>query len=318
MAWDVLIAGDIAEDEFEMIDDIARFTETSHYRSRDELLSDISRFDAIIVRSYDIDSELLQNATKLKVISKRGVGVDSIDVETATEMGVVVCNTPGANAQAVAEHTIGLLLAVRKKLLVADRDVRDGMWQREKYVGHELSGDVLGIFGFGNIGEIVARIAKSIGMDAVVYDPYVTRSELPSHVRKTSTLGDLFSRSDVVSIHAPLTDETRNIIGEAEFETFSRSGILLNTARAEIVNEKALLNALQSSKIAGAGLDVLHDEPPAEASTIYDLDNVVLSPHIAGTTIEANKEKSRRAAEHVRMVHDGELPSSTLNDGVIN
>jgi phosphoglycerate dehydrogenase-like enzyme len=192
------------------------------------------------------------------------------------------------------------------------------MWQRGKYVGHELSGDVIGIFGFGNIGEKVARIAQSIGMDSIVYDPYVPQSGLPPHVTKISTLGELFSRSDVISIHAPLTDETRNLIGEAELERLSSSGILLNTARAEIVNETALLNALQSNMIAGAGIDVFHDEPPAEASTVYDLDNVVLSPHIAGTTIEANEEKSRRAAEHVRMVHDGEIPSSTLNDRALD
>jgi len=315
MTWEVLLAGNIVEEDFKMIDDIAKFTATSKYNNRNNLLSDIVRFDAIIVRSYDIDSDLLTNATNLKVISKRGVGVDSIDVNTATEMGIIVCNTPGANAQAVAEHTIGLLVSVRKQLLLADQDVREGIWEREKYVGHELSEDVFGLFGFGNIGEKVAQMTQGIGMNNIVYDPYVTHSELPSQLTKIPTLSEFFDRSDVVSIHAPLTDETKNIIGENELERLSKSGILINTGRAEIVDRNALINALQSNSIAGVGIDVFHTEPPPESSPLLDLDCVVLSPHIAGTTIEANEEKSRRAAEHVRMVYNGDIPPSALNDG---
>jgi len=318
MTWEILLAGNIVEEDFKMIDDIAKFTETSSYGNRNDLLSDIERFDAIIVRSYDIDSEILMNATNLKIISKRGVGVDSIDVNTATEMGIIVCNTPGANAQAVAEHTIGLLVSVRKQLLLADQDVREGIWKREKYVGHELGGDVFGLFGFGNIGEKVAQMTQGIGMYNIVYDPYISQSELPSQITKISTLSEFFDRSDIVSIHAPLTDETKNIIGENELKRLSKSGILINTARAEIVDRTALMNALQSNSIAGAGIDVFHTEPLPESCPLLDLDCVVLSPHIAGTTTEANEKKSRRAAEHVRMVYNGDIPSSVLNDGKPN
>ena len=314
MTWNVLVTGEIHDDGVAALSEFAAVTPLSEYDDRAALLADVDRFDAILHRpNVELDRELIERAANLRVISKHGVGVDSIDIDAASERGIVVCNTPGANARAVAEHTMALVLAVRKHLLVADADTRRGEWNRSKYIHHQLGGRTHGVFGCGNVGSEVVRMAEGFGMDTLAYDPYLSDDDLPAGTERVGSKADLFERSDVVSLHAPLTDETRHAVGADELALLSESAILVNVGRGELVDEAALVDALDRGAIAGAGLDVFETEPPGSDTPLFDFDTVVVTPHVAGSTHESHRAKGVRAAENVRAVHDGGLPESTLN-----
>lgn len=315
--WQVLLPEKMDETGPESLGDIAEVTWLSEYEDRDALLADVDRYDAMIVRaaSLQVTEELLERAENLKVIAKHGVGVDNIDIPAASERSVVVCNTPGANAQAVAEHTLALVLAVRKNVRQADEDLRDGVWDREKYATPELRGATLGVFGCGDIGTNTTKFASAMGTDCLAYDPYLSEEDVPMHVDKVDNEAALFERSDVVCVHAPLTPETRGAISTAELDRLGPSGIVVNTSRGGIVDEDALVAALRDGDLAGAGVDVFEEEPPAADHPLLERDDVIVTPHIAGTTTTSARKKSVRAAENVRTVYEGEIPDSTLNLG---
>ncbi|MDX1744857.1 MAG: hydroxyacid dehydrogenase, partial [Halobacteriales archaeon] len=277
------------------------------------LLDDIDRFEAIIVRVASIDAELIERATSLRVVSKHGVGLDNIDIDTASAHGVVVCNTPGANSRAVAEHALTLLLTVRKGVSRADRDVRNGEWARSRYIAPEVGGTTFGLFGVGDIGSLVSEFGRGLGMDMVGYDPYVPAEAFPDGVEKVADKEAFFDRVDHVTVHTPLTPETEGAVGRDELAAIGPDGIVVNTARGGIVDEEALLAALESGDIGGAGLDVRVDEPPAPEDPLLERDDVVFSPHVAGASADALREMSRRAAANVRTVFDGGLPETTVN-----
>ena len=190
--WNVLLPREIHPSGPESIDDIATFTSVSEYDSVDALREDVDRYDAVIDRLIDLSAATIAQADNLKVIAKHGVGVDNIDIGAATERGIVVCNTPGANSRGVAEHAITLLATVRKQVLVADRDIRSGTWERHRYSTPELHGDTLGLLGFGDIGSKTGELARGFGMDVVVYDPYVAPDALPGWARMVDDLPALF------------------------------------------------------------------------------------------------------------------------------
>ncbi len=310
--WRVLVPEPMDDAGPESIADIAEIVGPDAYPDETAVREDVGEFDAIVVRTFEIDRNLLERADRLTVIAKHGAGLDNVDVEAATERGVVVCNTPDVNAPSVAEHAVTLALAVRKRLRVADADVRAGTWDRTKYITHELSGDTLGLFGCGSIGARVAELLGAFGMDAVVYDPYLTEETVPSGTELVDSTGELFERADVVSVHAPLTDETRGAIGHEELSTFE-DGIVVNTARGGIVDEEALVDALEDDTVAGAGLDVFESEPPDADHPLFEFENVLTSPHVAGTTIEAMERMSLGVAENIRAVYEGRLPDTTVN-----
>lgn len=313
--WHVLLPEKMDKTGPNSISDFAEVTWLSEYDDYDALYADVDKYDAMIVRaaSLEVTESLLDRAENLKIISKHGVGVDNIDIPAASERSIIVCNTPGANAQAVAEHTLGLVLAVRKSIRQADADLRNGVWERDKYATPELRESTLGVFGCGNIGANTTRFAAEIGMECLAYDPYLREDDVPVHVETVESKDVLFRESDIVCVHAPLTPETRAAIGAAELTLLGSDGIIVNTSRGGVVDEDALEAALAAGDLSGAGIDVFEDEPPAPDSPLLSRDDVILTPHIAGTTTTSARKKSLWAAENIRAVYNGNIPESTLN-----
>lgn len=311
--WTVLLPADIHPAGPESLADIATTVGRDEYETRAQLLADADRFDAVITRIEPIDEEFITRASNLEIISKHGVGYDNIDVDVATENGVIVSNTPGVNSRAVAEHAITLLMAVRRRLRPADNAVRNGNRKEYDAVTDELRNDTVGLYGYGDIGTEVANLVSGLGMTCLVYDPYVDAEALPAHVTKVESTAALFDRADAVSVHAPLTPETRNAISEPELRRLSPSGILINTARAEIVDGDALVSILEDGAIAGAGIDVFAEGAASREQQLSEFENVVLTPHIGAQTTEALTQMSVRAADNVRSVYDGTLPETTIN-----
>lgn len=311
--WHVLLPREIHPAGPESIEDIAEFTSVSEYDSVEDLHADMHRFDAVIDRLIDLSADIIEAAPDLQVIAKHGVGLDNIDVNAATEHGVVVCNTPGSNARGVAEQALTLLTAVRKRILVADREIRSGTWERHRFTTPELGGDMVGLLGFGNTGSKTGELLTGFGMNVCVYDPYVDDESLPEWAQPVDSVLDLFERSDAVSVHVPLTPSTKDLVSNEELSALADHGIVVNTARGGIVDEDALVDALESGTIAGAGLDVLESEPPDPDNPLLSMDSVVLTPHIGGVTEESLENASVQAAANVRTVYEGGLPETTVN-----
>lgn len=316
--WNVLLAEDVDPAGPASIADIADVTSPETYDDLDAMRADLDRYDAIVVRTFELWRTDFERAENLTLVSKHGIGLDNVDVEAASDHGVAVCNLPGVNPQAVAEHALTLLFAVQKRARPADADVRNGVWERSSYATRTIKGDTLGLFGFGDIGRRLAALADGVGMTCVTFDPYVTETDLPLYVRQVGTKADLFDAADAVSIHAPLTPETRGAIGRAELDRLPNAGVVVNTARGAIIDEDALVAALDDDSLAGAGLDVFRDEPPSGDDPLFDHENVVVTPHIAGTTVEARRRLSLGAARNVRRAYEGRIPPTTVNADAVS
>ncbi|MFO1019463.1 MAG: NAD(P)-dependent oxidoreductase [Planctomycetales bacterium] len=227
-----------------------------------------------------VTTDNLPDLKKCRFLLRTGSGTDNVPVAEAVKRGIVVGNTPEAIVLAVAEHAIGMLFAVTRQIVIHDRLVRQGVWDRNRALPRwTLTGSCLGLMGFGRIAQLVARKARGLDMEVIAYDPVVDASKNDPNVQAV-TREELFSRADFVSIHVPLLSKTRHLIGSADFDRMKPSAILLNTSRGPVVDESALIAALQAGKIAGAGLDVLEVEPPYSDNPLLKLDNVVLTPHI--------------------------------------
>lgn len=311
--WKVLVPRQIDSSGPDSISDFAQCTGMDEYDSIDDALDDIHRYDAVIVRVAQLDADVIDRADRLKVIAKHGAGLDNVDIDAASRRRIVVCNTPGANARSVAEHAVALLFAVRRNLRTADRHVRSGGWNRAAYTGNELTGDTLGLVGFGSIAREVVDIVQGVEQSILTYDPHKEEDEIPNRIEAVTELSELFARSDAVSIHAPLTQETHHAVSTEELAHFGEDGILINTSRGAIVDEAALLNGLERGDLAGAGLDTFAEEPPGDGHPLYERDDVLLTPHVGGVTDEALARMSTRAAGNVRSVYEGDLPRSTVN-----
>lgn len=253
--------------------------------------------DALIVRAIDfIDQDMIAAAGNLQVIAKHGVGVNEIDVVAADAMGIPVVITTGANSQSVAEHAFAMAIALCKDILVQDAHIRKGVWDKRLYSGTEMKGRTFGIVGFGSIGRHVADMAKAFGMHVLAFDPVLTSVDDPS--TELVDLDTLMSTSDIVSLHCPATETTRNLIDARRIGLMKPTAYFINTARGDVVDELALIEALEQKRIAGAGLDVFAQEPP-QASALWSMNNVIHSPHIAGVTKQAMDAVSAMAAEHL-------------------
>jgi len=256
--------------------------------------------DALVVRSaVQVDDALLEHAPKLRVIGRAGVGVDNIDADSATRRGIVVMNTPGANAVAVAELTLGLMLALARKLPAANNTMHAGKWEKKSLQGVELRGKTLGILGLGRIGLEVAKRAQGFGMAIIAHDPFVSAAVAREAGIKLVSTEELFAESDYLSLHVGLTPQTAGIINERTIATMKKGIRILNCARGELIEEAALVAALQSGQVGGAALDVFTVEPPKE-SPLAGLPNVILTPHIAGSTDEAQEAIGIQLARQVR------------------
>lgn len=266
-----------------------------------ELKSVIADYDAVIVRSRTrLTADILERAENLKVIGRAGVGVDNIDVEFATRRGIIVLNAPGGNVISVAEHTLALILALVRKIAQADASVRRGEWKRGRFKGVELYGKTIGLAGAGRIGAEVAKRARAFGMRVQAYDPYLSRSRAEQVGIELVTLPDLLEEADFVSVHTPLTDETRGMIGARELSLMKPRAYLVNAARGGVVDEVALYEALKEGRLAGAALDVFEKEPIAGDNPLLELENVVVVPHLGAATREAQASVAVEICEAVR------------------
>lgn len=261
---------------------------------------DVGGVRALIVRNRTwVGDDVLSRFPRLEVVGRAGVGLDNIDVDAMSAAGVVVTYAPGENADSTAEHTLALALAAAHRVAELDRDVRAGGWNRR--LGRQLTGSVWGVVGLGNIGRRVADLARGIGMSVVAHDPALDAAGDVELV----PLGEVLERALVISLHVPLTDESRNLIGAAELARMRPDAILVNAARGGIVDEDALADALREGRIAAAALDVRAEEPPSQPDALADLDGTVLTPHVAGLTHEAQDQVVGRVAADVRAVLEG-------------
>ena len=272
----------------------------THDQLPDGLPAALAEADALVVRSaVQVDDALMAHAPKLRVIGRAGVGVDNIDAEAATRRGIVVMNTPGANAVAVAELTIGLMIALARKLPAANTTMHAGKWEKKNLQGAELRGKTLGILGLGRIGLDVARRARGFGMEILGTDPFVSAAVARENGITVVPIEELFAKADYLTLHVGLTPQTHGIINAKTLATMKKGVRIVNCARGELVVEADLVAALQSGHVAGAALDVFTVEPPKE-SPYFALDNVILTPHIAGSTAEAQEAVGIQIAQQVR------------------
>lgn len=255
--------------------------------SPQELKKVIKDYDGIIIRSgTNLTRDIINNAKKLKVIGRAGVGLDNIDVEAATQRGIIVMSAPGANTISTAEHTMSLILSLSRNIPRANESLRQSKWDRKKFMGVELHEKTLGIIGLGRIGQEVAKRALSFGMKVIANDPFLSLEVAKRLEVRLVGLKELLKRSDYVSLHFPLTDETHHLIGEKEFRLMKKGARIINCARGGIIDEDALYRAIKKGKIAGAALDVFEKEPPTDNPLLL-LDSVVVTPHLGASTEQA-------------------------------
>ena len=272
--------------------------------------------DALIVRTAtQITRKMIEEASQLKVISRTGGGVNNVDVEAATAVNVVVAGVKGPQDRDVAEHTVALMVALAKQLSYLDEQVRKGNFRsRFEYRPRGLSGKRLGLVGLGRIGKIVATVAQVLGMEVLAYDPYLTAEALAgTGIRLEKEMDEVIRTADFLSLHVPATAETNGFMNLEKFRLMKPTAFFINTARGEIVQESALIEALEKGFIAGAGLDVLAKEPPAIDNPLLRMDNVILTPHIAGLTKDSVTQLAVGAALNALAVLDGKAPSFSGN-----
>lgn len=287
--------------------------------TKEKLLEIVANYDGILAADLiEYDEKVFSAADNLVVLTRFGTGIENVNLDDATNYEVMITNIPGANAESVAEHTIGLMIAASKNFFQANNEMIRGNWVRKIGKGLELAGKTLGQVGIGRIGSLVARKARSaFGMNLLVHDPYVTNYKVESEFGKKCDFDELIENADVISINVPLTEETKNMFGMEEFRRMKNSAIIVNTSRGEIIKEEELARALKDGEIYATGLDVLREEPSREDNPLFGLDHVVITPHSAGTTFEAFESQLRKALhEQVRAFH-GEEPEFLLNKKVL-
>jgi D-3-phosphoglycerate dehydrogenase len=259
--------------------------------SRAQLAEIVAPYDALLIRSSTkVTREVIERASSLKVIGRAGVGVDNVDVDAATRRGIVVMNSPLGNSITTAEHAIAMMMALSRHIPTANATVRAGKWERGRFIGIEVFNKTLGIIGLGNIGRIVADRALGLRMKVIGFDPILTSEAAARIGVEMVGLEDLLRRADFITVHTPLTDETRGLVGSAAFAMMKTGARVINCARGGIIDEDALYEALKTGKIAGAALDVFVDEPPPPNHPLLTLDNVIATPHLGAATDEAQTQ----------------------------
>lgn len=289
------------EIDIEAIEDLKKFAEVDI--GKENLNTEkIKIYDGIIVRSATkITKDIIDKAKNLKIIARAGVGLDNIDVKFANEKNIKVINAPESLAISVAEMVFASLLCLIRKVNIADKSIREGKWEKKKFYGIEINNKNFGIIGFGRNGKHVAKIANGFGAKVFAYDPYVKDKKIYENlnVNYCETMDEILKISDFISIHVPLTDETKNLIDKEEINLMKKNAIIINTSRGGIINETALIEALKSKKIFGCCLDVFENEPNVNKEFL-NLDNVILTPHIASQTEEAQKRAGKTIVEEIK------------------
>jgi D-3-phosphoglycerate dehydrogenase len=267
--------------------------------SKDELLKIVGEYDGIALRSATkITPDVIKAAKKLKVVGRAGIGVDNVDIPAATAAGVIVMNTPFGNSITTAEHAIALMMALARELPAANASTHAGKWEKNRFMGVELYGKTLGLIGAGNIGSIVADRAKGLKMKVIAFDPYLSPERAGDLGIEKVELNDLLARADFITLHTPLTNETRNIISADAINRMKKGARIINCARGGLVDERALKVALDSGHVAGAALDVFEEEP-AKSNILFGSENVVATPHLGASTSEAQENVALQVAEQI-------------------
>ncbi len=296
----VLVAAPIHEKALELLRKNDFDVIYEEYPDEEKLPRLVGDVDAIIVRSKPkVSRKVIEAAPKLKVIARAGVGLDNVDLKAAEERGIKVVNSPAASSRSVAELVIGMIFNVARKIAFADRKMREGVWAKKQCMGIELEGKTLGIIGFGRIGYQIGKIVKALNMNVVLYDPYPNEERAREIGARFIDLDELLRKSDVVTLHVPLLDSTYHLINEEKLKLMKRSAILINASRGPVVDTEALIKALREGWIAGAGLDVYEEEPLPKGHPLTRLDNVVLTPHIGASTVEAQMRAGIQVAEKI-------------------
>jgi D-3-phosphoglycerate dehydrogenase len=295
----IIIAEKIAANAVQLLQQEPGWTVLTPDQLTNGLATALSDADALIVRSaVDVNADMLRGANRLRVIGRAGVGVDNIDLDAATKAGIAVMNTPGANAVAVAEHTIALMLALARHLCRADSTTRAGKWEKKSLQGTELRGKTLGIVGLGRIGMEVARRAKAFEMKIIAHDPFVSASLAREQGIQLADLEQVYAAADYLTLHVGLTPQTEGMINERSLGQMKSGVRILNCARGELLDERAVAAALSKKHVGGLALDVFSEEPPKN-SPLLSLENVIATPHIAGSTNEAQDAVGVQIASQV-------------------
>jgi len=288
----------------------------AYCNTEDEVIEAAKDADGILNQYAPITRRVMESLKRCKVIARYGVGVDNIDVEAATEQGIIIANVPDYCIDEVSTHTMALILACARGITLLDRKIREKKWDFTLAKPlFRTQGKVLGLFGLGRIAKMVAQKASRFGFKIIAYDPYISKVDEDI---KLVEFSKLLSDSDFVSLHAPLTQETRHSFGESELKAMKKTAYLINTSRGPLLNEKALYQALREKWIAGAALDVMEKEPPEWENPLLKLNNLIVTPHISFYSEESYVELKTKIAKVVLAVLKGELPSAIVNPQVVN
>jgi D-3-phosphoglycerate dehydrogenase len=310
----VLIADKLAESTVEALGDQVEVRWVDG-PDREKLLAAVPEADALLVRSAtNVDAEVLGAAPKLKIVARAGVGLDNVDVDAATERGVLVVNAPTSNIHSAAEHALALLLSAARQITEADASLRAREWKRSSFSGTEIFGKTAGIVGLGRIGQLVAQRLAAFGADIVAYDPYVSSARAAQLGIELLTLEDLLGRADFISVHLPKTPETAGLIDKEALAKTKPGVIIVNAARGGLVDEAALAEAVSNGHVRAAGIDVFSSEPCTD-SPLFDLPQVVVTPHLGASTAEAQDRAGTDVAESVKLALAGEFVPDAVNVG---
>ena len=296
----ILVSDNLAESGIERLRDVPEFdVEVNTSLTTEEFRQIIKEYDALVIRSATkVTADVIEVADRLKVIARAGIGLDNVDIAAASKRGIVVMNTPEGNVITTAEHAVAMLLAVTRNIPQASMSTKSGKWEKKRFRGREVFNKVLGVIGIGRIGRVVAERAKGLRMHVIAYDPYIS-SELVNKLGVEGvSLDELYARADYITVHTPMTQETRSLINAEAFKKMKKGVFIINCARGGIVNEEALYEAIQSGIVAGAALDVFSQEPP-KGSPLLTLDQVVATPHLGASTDEAQENVAIAVADQV-------------------
>jgi D-3-phosphoglycerate dehydrogenase / 2-oxoglutarate reductase len=296
----ILISDDLAASGIEKLRNVPEFeVDVKTKLAPEELCRIIKDYDALVIRSATkVTADVIDAGDNLKVVARAGIGLDNVNIEAASRRGIVVMNTPEGNVITTAEHVIAMMLALSRNIPQANSSVKTGKWEKSRFRGREVSHKILGIIGIGRIGRIVADRAKGLKMNVIAYDPYINSEVIEKVGVKGVSLDELFARSDYITIHTPMTKETRNLLNAEAFKKMKKGVFIINCARGGIVNEQDLGEAIRSGIVAGAALDVFTQEPPRD-NPLLGLDQVVATPHLGASTDEAQENVAIAVAEQV-------------------
>ncbi len=297
----VLVSDPIAEEGIKILQEAGLEVIVKTGLTKEELIEELQKdVEAIIIRSATkMTADVIEAAPKLRLIARAGTGLDNVDIEAANRRGIVVMNCPGGNTVSAAEHTIAMMMSLARNIPQATASMKAGKWEKKKFMGREITGKTLGIIGLGRIGSVVADRARGLKMRVIAYDPYVNPEQAEKMGIELMSLDELLPQADFITVHVPLTKETRGFINKEKFDKMKDGVMFIHCARGGIVNEKDLYQAMVSGKVAGAALDVFEQEPPPPDYPLFQLENFICTPHLGASTVEAQKNVALAVASQV-------------------